>query len=246
VNALRIGIVLAALVTVLASASGPSKHAVQPTMAIAESSEDAWAALLEVFAEKRWATKSVHEKSGLLTTDWIELGYDGDKYADCGSVKTPVALPTTKPSTQVTLEIRVTRTATGSTVTVGSVFRRPRSDGTGFIDCTSRGSIETTIHNEVAARANKRAMVEEPVPTPRGFYCAAGATVSICTRRQVDCDSARGAIVAAVPDVTPCAPAEAAWCFDAGSGERCSATSEACAAQRASAGSAAPECVEAH
>jgi hypothetical protein len=84
----------------------------------------------------------------------------------------------------------------------------------------------------------------------RGFFCTgspAQQTVSACARRRSDCESAKGALAVAVPDVSDCFLVESAWCFDAGSGhadERCAATEGSCNAQRATAGNETGECIE--
>jgi hypothetical protein len=75
-----------------------------------------------------------------------------------------------------------------------------------------------------------------PEPEPRGWYClssTAQPTVSTCVREKASCEAARDAVLSAIPDVGPCTLVETAVCF----GDRCSATKEACEAQRAVAGS---------
>jgi hypothetical protein len=240
-SVLRIGVVVTAMVALLASAGGPKRHTVQSSMTITEPYATTWAALLELFAEKKWAIRNMNEKAGLLTTDWLDLGEEAERYADCGK-----ATLIQRSRTQVEFEIRVRATATGTDVNVGAAFRREASAG-GFTNCTSRGSVETAIQNDVAVRANKRVGSTEPEPAPpvaaAGFYCASSVatpSVSICARQQQDCENARAAIAPATADIAVCARAASAWCYDV----HCSATRDACAAQREAAGSAASECVE--
>ncbi|MEO8703152.1 MAG: outer membrane protein assembly factor BamC [Kofleriaceae bacterium] len=235
---LRLAVIAAAVVVVLGSASGPKSHPVQPTVTIQESYDDTWTGLLEVFAARRWAIGHTSKESGILTTDWIEVE---PKYADCPNP--PLGARTT---TQARFNVIVKLGDHGTAVTVTPAFRQRRGDPAVFVECESRGSIELTIHNEVAAHASTHPQPEtvaEPLPAPRNFHCASSPstpTVSFCAREAAECDRGRGALAAAVADITACAPVEAAWCFD---GERCGATREACAAQRAAA-NAASECSE--
>jgi hypothetical protein len=258
-RAIRVGMVVAAVVVVVGSASSPRRHRVQPSVTIKESYEDTWAGLIETFAAKGWAIGHMNKESGLITTDWIELGDEAERYADCG--RAPLG---SRVTTQARFNVIVKQRERGSFVSVTSAFRQLRSSGdpsaVAEVACASRGSVELTIHNEVAARASTRPKQEatEPQgpdakpPVLRGFYCArspSDAKVSICAREQADCERGRGAIAAAAVDIDACALVESAWCFDAGSGradERCGVTSDACTAQRdAATGSAAPsECAE--
>lgn len=63
------------------------------------------------------------------------------------------------------------------------------------------------------------------------FYCASAGTTSICTRNFASCTVARDEVLSqpAQIDVTPCEPAERAWCFDREPGaEQCFADRPAC------------------
>jgi hypothetical protein len=93
-------------------------------------------------------------------------------------------------------------------------------------------------HEEAAAVAAQHRATSE-----RGFYCAssaATASASLCTKDRAACESARSAAVGFVPDLSPCALVEVAWCV----GDQCAASTEACEARRMALGSDAPACSE--
>ena len=121
------------------------------------------------------------------------------------------------------------------------------------MECTSKGTVEALVHDEVDARS-ARSQPKRPTPAeaaavapppsapaqPRGFYCASSAATpeaGMCTRAKADCARLRDAAVAAIADLGTCALVEVAHCFDAEPGdERCAPAAEGCAAQRERAG----------
>lgn len=111
----------------------------------------------------------------------------------------------------------------------------------GAIGRASRANAVPEEDDDAVARrqARERRATEqkrrEEERAPRGFYCATSATVDaagLCAREKSDCVRARGSVVAAVPDLSECALAEGAWCYDSGGASWCAPTSAACDAQR--------------
>lgn len=77
------------------------------------------------------------------------------------------------------------------------------------------------------------------------FFCTSSPsreTVNVCLGDQPACERARQ--VLGVADLTACAAAQVAWCFDTGGKRRCFGTSAACSAQRAKVTAQAGDCSE--
>lgn len=83
------------------------------------------------------------------------------------------------------------------------------------------------------------AAVEDPPQRRRGrgWFCASSETAAgtgLCNRERRACEQARESAAAAAPDLEPCEPVEAAWCFLLIDGrERCAASEDACKEKRA-------------
>jgi hypothetical protein len=70
-------------------------------------------------------------------------------------------------------------------------------------------------------------------PPPRGFFCSTSETTpaaGFCTREKADCQRARDASLAAIPDLAECQVGEpTAFCFTTDDGEeRCAPTMTGC------------------
>jgi hypothetical protein len=96
-----------------------------------------------------------------------------------------------------------------------------------------------------------RPVAPPPAPpaaaAPRGFFCARSAAspaAGFCTRDKADCQRARDAAVAAVPDLDECRLVEAAFCHLVAGGERCAPTLEACTDRARAAPGAPAACAE--
>jgi hypothetical protein len=225
---LRVAAVVAAVVLSAASASAPSKHNIQKTTTIKASFDDTWGALIDVFADRSWPIQNMAKDSGLITTDWMNAD---DSFADCGGS----GIASTH-GTSVRFNVRV-KGAASTEITVNATFREERSfDGQHrFVDCESKGIVEATIHSEIEKRIREGTttkQIEAPAsPAPRGHFCATSATAGMCTRDRGDCEAAREAALAAVPDLGACTLVEVAYCFDATGHERCFPTAEQCGAR---------------
>jgi hypothetical protein len=77
---------------------------------------------------------------------------------------------------------------------------------------------------------------------PRGYYCATNSVVGTCAREKQACELARTPLVAVAADLSVCALAESAWCFD--DGKRCAPGEKICIEQRTAALWTTDECVE--
>jgi hypothetical protein len=225
----RSAAVTAAIILSIASASAPSKHNIRKATTIDASFDDTWTVLIDVFADRSWPIQNMAKDSGLITTDWMKAD---DGFADCGGS----GIASTH-GTFVRFNVRV-KGAASTEVTVNATFREERSfDGQHrLVDCESKGIVEATIHDEIAKRIRDGApatakQIENPATAgqPRGHFCAASATAGLCTRERSDCEAAREAALAAVPDLAACSLVEVAYCFDTTSHERCFPTAEQCA-----------------
>lgn len=249
---LRVVTVVMSVVALAASATAPKKRHVVTTASVRTTYAHAWEAVIDLFSERNWAILNMERDSGLITTDWMSLGNEAATYADCGSP----GLATVRETT-VRFNVRVKEIDDATSVAVNASFRQLRTfDGNSLtIDCTSKGTVEALIHDEVEDRSArskpKRAETKAAEPAPpqaRGYYCAsseATPAVGMCARDKSDCTRARDAAIAVVADLGTCTLVETAQCFEAAPGEeRCAPTVEGCAAQRERAG-AVNECREA-
>ncbi len=241
---IRVATILAMATFAAASATAPKKHDIQTTAKVTATYDQTWTAVIDLFSERQWPIENMAKDSGLITTDWLRLGSEGDRYADCGN-KAPLA---DDRETLVRFNVRVKEEDGATSVAVNAALRRIRSNGT--IDCYSTGVVEEIIHSEIEERAPRVRSVA-PVPTvaavqPRGFYCASSpsaAAAGICARAKVDCVRARDAALALIADMTECTLVETAQCFSVDGTERCAPSFEACQAQRQRAG-ATDDCGE--
>lgn len=247
---LRVGTVAAACIAGAASATAPKAHKVTATRGVNYSFESTWTALIDVFADRNWAIDNLDKESGIVTTDWMSLGDEAERYADCGSS----GLSTVE-ATQIKFNVRVKGDASASTVSVNTKFRQQRrfDSNVAVVDCSSTGAVESEVQRQVDSMAaqnearsprntppvNERNT--EPVAERRGFFCASSpgnAAAGFCVRDKAECGRIRDVSVAAVADLTACTLVETAWCF----GDRCAPTEEACREQSDRAGGLA--CVE--
>ena len=92
------------------------------------------------------------------------------------------------------------------------------------------------------SKSNAHEIGPAEAPTPTGYFCASSpsqADSSICMRERAACEFGRQAL--ALPE---CLPSKVAWCFDLDGNSQCFGTLLACAAQLATATSAAGPCTE--
>jgi len=79
------------------------------------------------------------------------------------------------------------------------------------------------------------------------FFCTSSPsrdTLNVCMGDQPACEHARQ--VLRIADLTACAPAQIAWCFETGGKRRCFGIGAVCTAQRAKVTAPAGECSELH
>lgn len=232
-------------VTFIACATAPHVHPVRAQASIAAGFESTWSALVDLFSDRNWAIEHIDKDSGLITTDWMELGKGAATYADCGTA--PLA---DIPSTQVRFNVRVRADGDSTWVTVNASFRQLRvlDDARAMVDCNSTGEVEQLIHRGITSRLRPPSRSAPPgtatTPQPRGFYCTSSpveSTAGFCDREKETCARLRDSLVLQMGDLTQCALVESAFCFV----DHCAPTMEACAAQRSRAGSdSEPDCLE--
>lgn len=46
-------------------------------------SNKTWASIVEILSDSKWPIESIEKDSGLLTTAFVNMGHDADKYTDC-------------------------------------------------------------------------------------------------------------------------------------------------------------------
>lgn len=245
-NLLRATLVTGSVIVAAASATAPKSHRVNKSAEVLHGFDQTWTALIDVFSEHNWAIGNMEKDSGLITTDWMSVGDDGERFADCGSEGMAVVK-----ATQVQFNVRVKGDERVATLTVNTKFRQERYfDGNTFMaDCNSRGTVEARIQNEVEviaaqneARGTKRVAKKKqeapatvPATAQRGFFCSSSASnqaAGFCARAKAECQRTRDAAIIGVGDLAECALTETSWCL----GERCFPSSDGCAARVADAG----------
>jgi hypothetical protein len=184
---LRLLTLFAAVVALAASATAPKVHVVDRKLRLRSDFDQTWSALIEVFAEHNWAIQNMEKDSGLITTDWMNLGADST-FADCGGAGIAGVV-----ERQIRFNVFV-RDADddGTLVTVNTTFREERTwdRKNWFVDCTSTGRVESLIQGEMAdAVASRR-------PRPRREQAPAATTPV----------PAGDVVPAVAPVVTPPAP----------------------------------------
>jgi hypothetical protein len=191
----RVGVVLASVVFAAASATAPKpkgSYKFERSRTVKTSVDAAWTALIDTFADRDWAIDKLDKASGIITTDWMSLtSGQADEFADCGSAP----LATTR--SQVRFNVTVREVPTGAAVVVNTTFRQLRqvSDASGVIDCTSKGVVETIIHESVAARAKPvqqvaktDANMRKTVTGENPLYCAVTTPdVGLCYQSEAAC-----------------------------------------------------------
>lgn len=238
VNFVRCAVVVVGVAAAMGSATAPGVHNVERATTVRFGYEATWTALIDLFADRGWPISSMAKDSGLIVTDWMNLNEAAEVAADCGGAGISVVQ-----GTQVRFNVRVKGASESTEVSVNAGFRQIRMfDGNiVFANCTSRGYVETTIHQQVASRAAKYKAPAAVAPgpagstqpgaaqaqaSPRGFYCATASTTpagGLCSRMKSECSLARDAASSAVA-LDECRLVETAWCV----GDRCAPSKEAC------------------
>ncbi len=215
---IRLLTVLTCAVAVAGSATAPQARKVKTQATMSASVDQTWEALIDLFSESNWPITNMERASGLITTDWISLGSEAGRFADCGSSLAFVD------GTFVRFNVRVRARGEGSSLMVGASFRQQRSfDGQrATVDCVSKGAVERLIHGTIAERTENMPTPDPPVSKPvrerppRGYYCATSVVTQgagLCTRGKSACVRARDAVAAMVTDMSECGLVEVAWCY---------------------------------
>lgn len=218
------GFVRAAAVLALAAAAcatAPVRRDLPRATTVPRDFEATWSALIDLFAEREWAIDHLDKDAGLIATDWVGLGEQGHRYADCGVAKVDPAQPI-----QVRFRVRAkpAQAEKATEVTVDAAFRQIRSfDGnSSFMDCPSRGAVEAQIQDKLAGRtrAPPAAVAANPGNDP------ALAAAYWCSDRDGVCSADRSACLGG------CEKLDEVWCsrFHTrdGAGYLCGMTRNAC------------------
>lgn len=213
-NFIRCMVVVGSLIAGLASATAPKPHNTQRTSTVAVPFDATWSAVVDLFSENSWPIANIDRASGIITTGEVPAA---DIYCDCGGhgISTVIA-------TRGTLSIRVKAQDDGTTtMDVDVSFAQVRSfdNAVRRVDCTSRGVLESRIHDGVAyraAEAEKRAARSKPTAPAQRFFCTsapADESLGWCSRSEAGCAKRQADIVVLVGDATPCTEKPRAVCF---------------------------------
>lgn len=128
--------------------TAPKVHQFEKTWTLECDFNEAWAATVQLFAEKNWPIANLEKASGLISSDWVSVNL-GDGMADCGSAGLAIAH-----QAQGKFNVFLRDTSSGPSVTVNTSFRQLRSfDNTQWYqDCTSTGVLEATVFLAIEER----------------------------------------------------------------------------------------------
>lgn len=197
------------LVAASASASAPKNYKFEKAMHTNATYDQTWSALIEVFADNNWAIQTIEKDSGLIATDWLNLG-SNTTYADCGGSGLATVV-----GREIRFNVFVRSETSGSTASVTATFRELRRfDGREkLVDCSSTGHVEAYILSEVDALIARRTSTppaapatvpsapspdEKPVGT-EGGRCYGNQTCNT----DLQCDDAVNECVAQPPTTPP-------------------------------------------
>jgi len=111
--------------------------------------DQAWSATVQLFAENGWPIATLERDSGIIVSDWVDIGTGGE-YSDCGSA--PLAIVVGR---EAKFNVFIRDAASGPSMTVNASFRELRSfnEQTAYSDCTSLGVLEAKLHSDILDRA---------------------------------------------------------------------------------------------
>ncbi|MXW66222.1 MAG: hypothetical protein F4Z72_04300 [Gemmatimonadales bacterium] len=142
---------LALLIVLAACAAPPQLHDFDNSFTVQAPLDDAWEAVIDAFGESLWPIEEMERASGFISTDWVRIttaqlvaGMDCGRAQGLGSTEGHMAR----------FNVVVREQAVGETeITVNTSLRANRvalSGGiTDVVTCTSRGTIEAFVADEV-------------------------------------------------------------------------------------------------
>ena len=140
-------VVMAAGMLCASCAAPPVATEFDDAATFARSFDDVWTAVMEVFADNMWAIDNLEKDSGLITTDWLSIGGDWSKYADCGKDFASTQSLTTD---AVRFNVFVKQVGPDVVVRVNCLFTQASSIWwSGKVECLSKGYLEAKILAEV-------------------------------------------------------------------------------------------------
>jgi uncharacterized lipoprotein len=132
-------------------ASAPRQHDYDKMFTYAEDYESIWKAVIATFAELNLPISNLEKDSGLVMTDWIDVGstdFEG-RACDCGKAGLATTL-----ATRMKFNVFV-RDDSGEgisvTVNVTSQQLRELLDEQKWFPCTSLGSLESAINVKISS-----------------------------------------------------------------------------------------------
>lgn len=139
-------LVMTVLLTTCVTA--PKVHEFQKTWTVPSTYDQAWSATVQLFAENGWPIATLEKDSGIIVSDWVNLGTQGG-HADCGSPGLAIVQ-----RREAKFNVFIQDNESGPILTVNTNFRELRSfDNRSFYtDCTSTGSLESNLHSQILAR----------------------------------------------------------------------------------------------
>jgi len=111
--------------------------------------DQAWSATVQLFAENGWPIATLERDSGIIVSDWVDIGTEGD-YTDCGSAPLAIVL-----GREAKFNVFIRDAGSGPSLTVNASFHELRSfnERTIYSECTSLEVLEAKLHGEILDRA---------------------------------------------------------------------------------------------
>ncbi len=140
--------ILALTLLLTACATPPQIHEFQKTWTVPSDYDQTWSATVQLFAENGWPIATLEKDSGIIVSDWVNLGTQGG-HADCGSPGLAIVQ-----GRESKFNVFIQDDESGPILTINTNFREKRSfDNQSFYSaCTSTGSLESSLHSQIMAR----------------------------------------------------------------------------------------------
>lgn len=139
---------LALLLALLVGCATPPKvYEFDKSWVVESEFDEIWSATVELFAERNWPISTLEKDSGIIVTDWVSVGMEGE-YADCGQPGLAVVR-----RREVKFNVFI-RKGDQIALTVNTSFRELRRfDYQSFYsECNSTGALEAEVHQLVLQR----------------------------------------------------------------------------------------------
>jgi hypothetical protein len=130
-----------------ACATEPKAHEFQKTWTVPTTYDQAWSAAVQLFAENEWPIATLEKESGIIVSDWINIGLKSG-HADCGS---PGLAGVDRREAKFNVFLKDYESGTALTVNTNLRELRIFDHRSVYRDCTSTGSLESNLHSQLLA-----------------------------------------------------------------------------------------------